>query len=1013
MSPRPSRPLFSGFRTRTRILVVGGLVIVVATLLSARLVQEHRQRVDEARLWMGAALDHGVTRLEAELARVDHMTRLLSADGARALADPQARATFTRQARQLAEIFDQPMPTLLVAPGGTVILDLSEESGPRLKEALLPKLATAPTAGFILVPSPPAGDRSAPEHSGYVVRLHPLPLGDGPPGFVVVAIPAGLLFRDALTLSPPLSGQFHLVDADGQVLAPPQSPVLPVEPFRSGLQPEEPDAILTLDDPELGPLLAASRPVADGALKAVETVPLAGVLATWRTHALILTAIAVFIIAVLIGVLIDTTRQARRRIAREQAYARQLEALAEATAELAAAPDLDVLLRTATDWIRVIIPAHQSIASVTRNADFAQAVHAISFSERYARWRDYDRPSDGSGIYRLVCRDNRPMRLTQAELVAHPAWRGFGVARTEHPPMRGWLAVPLIARDGGNLGLLQLTDRESGDFTAADESLLVQVARLVAVRLETLDVRAAREAALAAVESARAEAEDARTALARILSSISDGVCVVDRDWRVRYLNPHATSMLSGALALGADLWTAAPDLGAPRLRERLVRAMDSGQGVRLSLPPSADGRVHNLSAFPFEDGLTLVLTDRTRQSEIEAQLRQTQKMEALGQLTGGVAHDFNNLLTVILGNGDIIVETVGNNRPALTAARLLLTAAERASALTDRLLSFARRQPLAPCAVDVATLVGEMRDLLVRTLGERIEVRVVTEDRDCRALIDPGQMETALLNLALNARDAMPEGGVLTLTTRVATVDADFAEAHPGVEPGRHVVLSVTDTGTGMDPEVRARAFEPFFTTKERGVGSGLGLSMVYGFAHQSGGHAEITSTPGAGTTVRLYLRAESAAANFRPQTALVAAPTGSEHILLVEDDALVREHVRATLAALGYHITTAGSGPEAETAAAAVSGFDLLLTDVVLPGPLNGRVLAERLRARDPGLRVLFMSGYAEDDILMRDGAAALGARLLQKPFRRQDIAALVCATLNAAPASASPRAKAPKPL
>ncbi len=984
--------------------MIAAVLALAALLVTVHLVRDRRARIDQTQIWMTFAVDHGLRRLEASLRRVDHMTQLMQTDldAARAITDPGARPDFLRATEQMARIFDQAMPTLLLAPDGAIAVDAAGSRARVLQLAIarLPSAVAAPR--FILLPGEARAD------PGYVVRLRPVPLPDGGSGLVAVALPADVVFRNALTLSPPLNGHFRLVAESGLSIASDETGEAAEKPPASPPGPAA-DLLAAPDD-----TLEQTRPVGDGSLRAVATISLAPVLAAWRLHVLWVLAIALLGLALVLAFLILAARRSRRRLAEEQAYTRQLEHHAEAVSHLAAATDVDTLLRIATEWIRIIIPAHQSIASVTRNADFAQSVHAISFSERYAGWRTYDTPSDGSGIYRLVCRDNRPMRLTQAELVSHPAWRGFGTEKARHPPMRGWLAAPLIGRDGSSLGLLQLTDRDSGDFTETDESLLVQIAQIVSARLEALDARAAGEEARTAQAQARAEAESARAELARILSSISDGVCVVGRDWRVRYTNPGASAMVSGRLDRNRSLWEAAPELAAERVRTRLETAMTEGRPVTAGLTNPGDGRVLDIRAFPFEDGLTVVLTDRTRQSEIEAQLRQTQKMEALGQLTGGVAHDFNNLLTVILGNGDIIVETVGDNRIAATAARLLLTAAERASALTDRLLSFARRRPLEPRPVDVGALVDDTRDLLARTLGERIEVRVSREAPPWQAMADPGQLETALLNLALNARDAMPDGGVLTIETRNVHVDADFIETHPGVEPGRYVRLSVSDTGSGMDRAARARAFEPFFTTKEPGHGSGLGLAMVYGFVHQSGGHADIQSTPGKGTTVRLYLPAErSGDAALPPAAGGSPVPTGTESILLVEDDELVREHVAATLLGLGYRVHAVGSGAEAEAVAGQGTGFALLLTDVVLPGPLNGRVLAERLRNRMAGLRILFMSGYAEDDILMRDGAEALGAALLQKPFRRQDIAVRVRAALDSGSASAPSRASPPKSL
>lgn len=1001
----------SGIRRHPWILAIGALVMIIAIALIIRVTHDRADRIAETSRWMQAEVDRGARRLDANLARLDHVSRVLLADlnAPGVLSDPSAAPDYGHAAGQILQVFDRAVPMLLLAPDGHIVVDLAgTDSGP-IRTGLAARLPAPTEPRFVLLPA------TATSPVSFIVQIRPVPLPDGRAGLLAVAMHAPPLLASTLTLGPALRGRIGILSPSGLMLSVDATPQTIAAPQLNGLlAASRTGAPVAGNDPDLGNTLTLVRPIAGTSLHALVTVSLTEVEAAWRAHTLVVIGVALFLISLLLLGLVLAGRQTRRRLAEQKAYARQLERHAEATAHLAAAADVDTLMRTATEWIRIIIPAHQSIASVTRNADYAQAIHAISFSDRYARWRTYDRPSDGSGIYRLVCRDNKPMRMTQAELTSHPAWRNFGVAKDEHPPMRGWLAAPLIARDGANLGLLQLTDRETGDFTELDESLLVQIARLISARLEAIDARAASDAAQAAAEGARADTEAARAELARILSSISDGVCVVDRSWHVRYTNPHAAAMVSGRLNHGRDLWSAAPEFVASRPRERLETAMAEGRPVSFRVSRVTDNHVFDVRAFPFEDGLTIVLGDRTREAEIEAQLRQTQKMEALGQLTGGVAHDFNNLLTVILGNGDIIVETVGDNRIAANAARLLLMAAERASALTDRLLAFARRQPLAPRPVDVGALVSETRELLARTLGERIEVRVATDAAGVQAMVDPGQLETALLNLALNARDAMPDGGVMTIETRSVTVGPDFAESHPGLEPGPYVLLSVTDTGHGMDRTVRSKAFEPFFTTKEPGRGSGLGLSMVYGFLRQSGGHAEIISAPGEGTTVQLYLPGHPHAAAAGPDRIISApVPVGTERLLLVEDDALVREHVATTLASLGYRVHAVADGDEAEALATRSAPFALLITDVVLPGPLNGRALAEKLRVRQPGLKVLFISGYPEDEILRRDGAAALGASLLQKPFRRQDIAIRVRTTLDADVTSASARASPPKSL
>jgi PAS domain S-box-containing protein len=389
-------------------------------------------------------------------------------------------------------------------------------------------------------------------------------------------------------------------------------------------------------------------------------------------------------------------------------------------------------------------------------------------------------------------------------------------------------------------------------------------------------------------------------------------------------------------------------------------------------------------------------MTDISHQRRLEEQLRQAQRLEAVGQLTGGVAHDFNNLLTVILGNAELLVEELGPDDERRVLAEMTMDAARRGADLTHRLLAFARRQALEPRVVDVNHLVAGMDKLLRRTLGEHIDIEFGRAAALRPALVDPGQLEAAVLNLAINARDAMPLGGRLTIETGTASLDADYAERHVDVTPGTYVMIAVSDTGSGIEPDVLPRVFDPFFTTKGSGAGTGLGLSMVYGFVKQSGGHVKIYSERGEGTTVRLYLpRAR------RSEEADAAAPEttprgGTEVILLVEDDDLVRRYAEDQLRGLGYTVRSASNGTEALDVIGTFADIDLLFTDVVMPGGMNGRRLADAALAALPRLRVLFTSGYTADAIV-HHGRLDEGVHLLSKPYRRGDLARAVRAALD----------------
>jgi PAS domain S-box-containing protein len=392
-------------------------------------------------------------------------------------------------------------------------------------------------------------------------------------------------------------------------------------------------------------------------------------------------------------------------------------------------------------------------------------------------------------------------------------------------------------------------------------------------------------------------------------------------------------------------------------------------------------------------------ITDITERLALEEQLRQAQRLESVGQLTGGVAHDFNNLLTVILGNAEMLAEELeaqGDRSSLGPMARVVVEAAQRGADLTQRLLAFARKQALEPRSVDINELVGGMGAILGRTLGEHIHIEFSAQPGLWSAQVDPAQLDNTLLNLCLNARDAMPQGGRLTLGTANVHLNEEDAQRPPDVSPGPYVMLSVSDTGVGIAPGHLARVFEPFYTTKEKGKGTGLGLAMTYGFVKQSGGHVNIESQPGQGTTVRLYLprAADDAGGATGPahggpaagrERAAVAG--GAETILLVEDDELVRSYAHAQLVSLGYAVLQARDGSQALRVLEDGQPVDLLFTDVVMPG-MSGRELAEQARAMRPGLRVLYTSGYTQDAIV-HDGRLDEGVQLLSKPYRRDELA------------------------
>ena len=390
-------------------------------------------------------------------------------------------------------------------------------------------------------------------------------------------------------------------------------------------------------------------------------------------------------------------------------------------------------------------------------------------------------------------------------------------------------------------------------------------------------------------------------------------------------------------------------------------------------------------------------LLQRFRETEAtETQIRQAQKMEAVGQLTGGIAHDFNNILTVITGTIEILADAVADRPELAGIARLIDDAATRGAALTQHLLAFARKQPLQPASVDINALVVDTVKLLKPTIGERVSIDFRPGEAISPALVDPSQLTTAILNLALNARDAMPNGGQLRIETANVELRDNAVKTFDGPAAGQYVMISLADTGQGIAAADLNKVFEPFYTTKEVGKGTGLGLSMVYGFVKQSNGHITIQSEKGRGTTILICLPQAEATAILRPDMA-PAVPTqqGHETILVVEDDPLVRTYVLAQISSLGYRTLSASSGPEALHALRGSHPIDLLFTDIIMPGSINGRELSIEAVKLRPDLKVLFTSGYTENAI-DHDGRLDQGVHLLRKPYRRAELASMLRAAL-----------------
>jgi len=532
--------------------------------------------------------------------------------------------------------------------------------------------------------------------------------------------------------------------------------------------------------------------------------------------------------------------------------------------------------------------------------------------------------------------------------------------------------------------------------------------RVVDVSLSISPIRSASGAIVGVSEIARDITDSKRTQKAlnqeieerqRIFETSHDLIFVTDRSGSFIQVSPSAKAILgydpSEMIGNSAIHFIHPDDLESTRNEMRAAR---SGKQLR-----------NFETRYLHKDGQSVTLNwtgtwsepvkrhffigrDLTEKHAAEAQLRHIQKMDAIGQLTGGVAHDFNNILTVITGTIGILEESVADKPELVAITKLIDEAAERGANLTKHLLAFARKQPLQPLEVDVNALVLEAAKLLHPTLGENVEITPLLAEDAWTALVDPNQLSTAVLNLALNARDAMPNGGKLALETSNIYLDENYAGMHSEVAPGNYVMVAVSDTGTGIPAALIERVFDPFFTTKEVGKGTGLGLSMVFGFVKQSGGHIKIYSEEGHGTSVKMYLPRATGLNQTAAEAAVSAnVEGGTETVLVVEDDSLVRRYVTGQIESLGYTTLEAANASEALQIIDATPALDLLFTDVIMPGEMNGRQLVDEALKRRPLLKTLYTSGYTENAIV-HHGRLDSGVLLLAKPYRKSELARML---------------------
>jgi PAS domain S-box-containing protein len=495
-----------------------------------------------------------------------------------------------------------------------------------------------------------------------------------------------------------------------------------------------------------------------------------------------------------------------------------------------------------------------------------------------------------------------------------------------------------------------------------------------------------------------------------VLDTLVDGLIIIDRRGRVQTYNRACEKLFGYAVdkVKGKNVKMLMPAETRAEHDQYLRNYQHTGVRKIIGISREVVGRRKDGSTFPMhlsvgetshrgEPIYVGIIRDLTERNRTEEQLRQSQKMEAVGQLTGGIAHDFNNILMVIMANTDALLE----NRKLSPATRRRLerigTSTGRASDLTRQLLAFSRKQALQPKPTNLNELVAATSKLLRRTLDENIKIETILAKDLWTTSIDRAQLEAALVNLCLNARDAMPMGGRLLIETSNQALDGDYVARNADAAIGDYVMLAVTDTGSGIPVELRSRIFEPFFTTKDVGKGTGLGLSMVYGFTKQSNGHIKIYSEIGQGTTIRLYLPKVEGSADEQSEAITVPLPQGHERILVVEDDAQVRDGVVEQLRSLGYHVVEAVDGQAGLTALeTATTPYDLLLTDVVMPGKMGGKALADRVRRRWPRTAVVFMSGYTEN-AMIHEGRLNPNVQLLTKPFHKDELAKMIRNTLD----------------
>jgi PAS domain S-box-containing protein len=667
-------------------------------------------------------------------------------------------------------------------------------------------------------------------------------------------------------------------------------------------------------------------------------------------------------------------------------------ALIETGRELASGLEpAQVARQIATSVVRVFDARHSTLYRLEREAGRLVCIAAAGSGHPEA-WRGRS-VRVGEGVVGRAAAEERsvwtPDVLADPKITL-PDWTA---ERVRADGFRSMLAMPLKAGERV-IGVLGLGDAPGRTYTEDELALLAAFVGQGAVTLEN--------------SALYLEIRNARDFLQSITEHSPDAIITTDRGGRVTYFSRGATAMF-GCRAeemIGETVANLYPG-GLEEARAVKRRLAEEGPLRNYETGFLAkDGRRVEVSASiamlrdaaGAEVGTLGLLKDIGERRHLEEQLRQSQKMDAIGRLAGGIAHDFNNLLTVIAGRAQLIISRLRPEEPLHRDATLVRATADRAAALTQQLLAFSRKQVLQPQVLDLNTVVAGMEPMLGRLIGEDIDLAVIPAAGLGRVKADPGQIEQVIVNLVVNARDAMPDGGRLTVETADVELDAAYAGRHVSVPAGPYVMLAVTDTGLGMDEQTRSRVFEPFFTTKDPGKGTGLGLATVYGIVKQSGGDIQLYSECGRGTSFKVYLPrvAEAATTPDQARATTAAAPRGDETVLLVEDQPEVRDLAREILEASGYRVLQACDAQEAVLMAERHAGaIHLLLTDVIMPRQ-SGRALAERLRPLRPEIQVLYMSGYTNEAIV-RHGVLEPDTVFIQKPFTPAALGSKVRETLD----------------